>query len=232
MTTIGGIGGPGLPAKAGQAAETVGETKRKDSAGIRSAETAPPARAVTETAGAEGVRPQLPPPAGGDPGKAVNMLDGFFAIAVLFHEMANEMSARGLMDVLDSAEARLRLLEGAAEHKKAGADLMYRMAWSSRISSGAATLAGAGGQGTAGLSQGLSGISSAQSGIGQARNQTEQARGDLDTAMAETVRAQQDTAGALSQSFNETALSIRRAAGEILQSVQAARQSIAAKLGV
>lgn len=231
MTTIGSIGGPGAPSKAGQAAVEVRGLKRKDSPEKPAAETVPPPPASTETAGTEGACPKLPPPAGGDLKRAVNMLDGFFTIAVLFHEMANEMSSRGLMDVLDSATARLRELEKAAGHKKEGAYRMYRMAWLSMGTSAFGTVVGAGGQGTAGMSQGISGISSAQSSIGQALNQSCTAKGDLETAMAETIRTQQDTANALSQSFNETAQSIRRAAGEILQSVQAARQSIAAKLG-
>jgi len=72
----------------------------------------------------------------------------------------------------------------------------------------------------------MSSTSQAVSSIGQAKNQTELAKGDKQTAQAEYTRAQQDMSNAFFQSFSQTAQSIRRSLGEMLQAELAAKQAV------
>lgn len=183
----------------------------------------------SETPGYRSLDPNLPSPDAGhstDPQALSNTLHHFFDLALLFHQMAREMTPQDIQQVVDAAIQRRTLLTEAAQKKEDGADILQNYATDALAVSIAGASLSLGGEKTAGLAQSMSSTSQAVSSIGQAKNQTELAKGDKQTAQAEYTRAQQDMSNAFFQSFSQTAQSIRRSLGEMLQAELAAKQAV------
>ncbi|VBB42643.1 hypothetical protein TRIP_B200783 [uncultured Desulfatiglans sp.] len=183
----------------------------------------------SETPGYRGLDPKLPSPdanQSADPHAFSNSLHHFFDLALLFHQMAREMTPQDIQQVVDAAIQRRTLLTEAAQKKEDGADILQNYATDALAVSIAGASFSLGGEKTAALAQSMSSTSQAVSSIGQAKNQTELAKGDKQTAQAEYTRAQQDMSNAFFQSFSQTAQSIRRSLGEMLQAELAAKQAV------